>query len=125
MLFTGLQRHTQSRLSLTVFGYANDTAGHGTLVSVFSGKKSRMGTPETHGDTKALRTAHDNIDRIGSWRFQQYQTKQISGGSDQCGLAMGNFNNSGQIMDFAGCGGILYQHGKKIMLFQLLPGIAD
>ena len=79
MLFACLQSQAVSRVSIGIFGNADDTSGDGTLVFVFRGEECSGRTTVEHRDTEALAATEYDIRSPFSRRGEQGEAQNVGG----------------------------------------------
>ena len=99
MLFACLQSQAVSRVSIGIFGNADDTSRDGTLVFVFRSEECSGRATVEHRDTETLAAPEYDVCTPFSRRSQQDKTHQVGSNGDTCSTGIGTYDEFFIIFD--------------------------
>ena len=120
MLLTGLQRHAQRLIALSVDRYTDNTAWNRALVGIAGCKESRMWATKAHRNTKVLSVAQDDVCTHFTRRFDLDERHQVAGNRGQSVLFMQGTDDIREISDFPLTPRVLEQSTEDVMVCRFL-----
>ena len=115
VLLTGLQGQAQGGTPLGVPGLTHQPARHLAAVGITGGEERCMGTATTHGNPKALGTAHSDVCTEISHGLEQHLRQRINSNGDQGSVRVGPFDTGARVPKPAAASGKLQQDAKNIL----------
>ena len=125
MLFACLKSHAKRRAALGIFGDPDNASGNRALVRITRGKKRGMGPTIAHGNPKALGVANNDIGTHLTRRLDQGQREEICRHNGQGPLFMCCADDTAEVVQVAGRGGVLKQDAETLTTAQFLFRIAN